>query len=393
MRKFKQLLCLIKMKPTVAILLVSLMLIMVNTQAQKQFIQETALSQELTSIKDAQMLLDSLSILNDSQLESYRYYYTTNTKLDNGFYITHAEYCFTDDCVAIRHGLVSPSYDTLLPLFDLLLPVNENQFIFKNFETTVAFRADTSLKVVAVYDHLGFFEDYAAVGQNGKFGIIDRHGEIVVPLEYDFVESFDHLGRAVAKSGEKWVILEKNDFITPEDDIGGWGDLERMIQLIKVYYQDNWGLFDENANPVTPFKYEEVETFPGGHAAAKLEHKWGVINYDGQELTPFKYSEIVRHYTWEYTLARLNGYYGFVDSEGKEVTAFKYSQVSEDYHYDSKNGIIYFFVKERGKKYGVIDRDGAELSDMIYDRIKGCFDCHGGLKGMLNGQWVRIELK
>ena len=238
-----------------------------------------------------------------------------------------------------------------------------------------------------------FFEyGYASVAQNNRFGIIDRKGRIVLPLKYDFVESFDYLGRAALKLGEKWKILEKDSLIAPLEKVGGWGELERMIELIKVYDNGKWSFLDEAANQVTPFKYDDALTFPGGYAAAKREGSWGIINYQGRELTPFKYHKIVRHYTWEYTLAQINRSYGFIDNNGVEITPFKYSQVSQDYHYDSKIG-IYFFVREIGNKFGVMDRDGKELTEMKYDQIKGCLDCHGGLQGKVNGQWLPVELK
>lgn len=57
------------------------------------------------------------------------------------------------------------------------------------------------------YSYYRFCNGFARVYKNGKHGYIDKTGGIVVPIEYDYIQEF-HEGIAVVKKDGKWGILE-----------------------------------------------------------------------------------------------------------------------------------------------------------------------------------------
>jgi hypothetical protein len=52
----------------------------------------------------------------------------------------------------------------------------------------------------------------------------------------------------------------------------------------------------------------------------------------------------------------------------------------------------YVLVQIRGRKHGVLDQYGKELVPMIYEELKGCWDCESGLQGKINGEWKTIPI-
>ena len=125
------------------------------------------------------------------------------------------------------------------------------------------------------YDFVSkFLDGLAAVQLNGKWGMINRDGEEVVPLKYDYVEYF-HEGLAKVNIGG-----------VREDD------------LIKCY-GGKWGYVDQQGNEVVPLKYDIVGSFFWGLAEVNIGGEW----YEDED---------------EDGLVNLGGKWGFVDMRGNE---------------------------------------------------------------------------
>ena len=44
--------------------------------------------------------------------------------------------------------------------------------------------------------------------QHGKWGFVDKTGQVVIPLQYDFADSFNE-GLAVVKKDGEWLTINK----------------------------------------------------------------------------------------------------------------------------------------------------------------------------------------
>lgn len=342
----------------------------------------------------AQHYLDSLIKISSKKTADKFEYYGSTKKISNGFSITTAlRYfeCNGDLCTEERKGIIKPSGDSILPFFYRVESLPDKRFFLSSDKFQLI--TDLSFQVLKVFELVEFSDDgFHTVIFEGKSGIVDKNFKEVIPINYDFVQSFDLYGRAVVRTGKNgWKILDQDSLLTGKKRVEEFG---RMIELVKIRESGKWGFLNERAQLVTPIKYEAALTFQGGYAAGSADGgqgfpQWAIINYEGKELTPFKYDEIVEHYTWKYTLAKVNGLYGFIDENGKEATPFKFTTVGEDFFYHP--GLAnYVLVKEKGGKCGVIDQYGKELVPMTYEELKGCWDCEGGLQGKVNGEWKVI---
>lgn|SRR5574344_930537 len=92
-----------------------------------------------------------------------------------------------------------------------------------------------------------FKNDYAIVEKNGKQGLINVHGDIIVPMKYDWIDYFDQLypGMAKVMVGNKYGLVGKDgkEIVKPiYDDIGTFQDnLAPVKKDGKDFYIDKKG--------------------------------------------------------------------------------------------------------------------------------------------------------
>lgn len=98
-----------------------------------------------------------------------------------------------------------------------------------------------------------FTEQTAAVMKDGKYGIINENGELIVPFMYDSIK-YRSFGYFPAGLDGEWYFIS--------------GDNERIFG---------------------PF--EDAESFEYGYAAVKKDGKWGFINKNGVDATDYVYDE------------------------------------------------------------------------------------------------------
>jgi len=153
------------------------------------------------------------------------------------------------------------------------------------------------------------------VRKNHKFGLVDPNGKVLIPVEYEDIESDDL----------NWLWAKKDG---------------------------KYGYLDENGAVVIPFIYDGAKTFSGLMAAVKKGDKWGFINRDAEEELPFIYDEAEVFYQGKWLsptlcLVKKGGKWGYIDKNNKVIIPFIYDEVED---YDLK----YIRVVKDGKE-GVID--------------------------------------
>lgn len=211
--------------------------------------------------------------------------------------------------------------------------------------------------IEARFDIAWPFEDnLAGVQIAGKWGFIDTTGKFIIEPQFDAITSFKD-GVAVAKANNKW------GFIDP---------LGKPFMKAKFNYAHN---FNEGFAPVQNYKkwafaskidrdivlnykYDRAYGFSEGLAAVKLNEKWGFVDYAGNIVIDYKFDEVNR-FSDGLALARLNRNYGYIDKKG----SFEINPQFE--HAESfSEGLA--AVRINGK-YGFIDRSGEIVIEPQYD--------------------------
>ena len=190
---------------------------------------------------------------------------------------------------------------------------------------------------------------------NGKYGFIDKSGNVVIPFKYDSAYSFSE-GLAVVRLDGKYGFIDKsgNKVVPCKYD---WVD-SFSEGLALVILDGKCGFIDKSGNVVIPFKYDSAYSFSEGLAVVRLDGKYGFIDKIGNVVIPFKYDWAIS-FSEGLASVELDGKYGFIDKIGNVVIPFKY-----DSAYDFSEGLAP--VKLDGK-WGFIDKIGNVVVPCMYD--------------------------
>jgi hypothetical protein len=260
-------------------------------------------------------------------------------------------------------------------------------------------------------------QDYILIPyqKDGKWGLADINGKIVIPPEYDAVGVYRYSGQLMSIPvlteflGQGGYLIPqvptKLEFShiylswIPKDYIKllPWASTD-VVDFIYFYFIINskpikngpvwvmkdgkFGLFDISGKELVSPKYEEVLQFDKGRSWVKLNGKWGLIDDKGKELTPIKYDDAIisdEGIIW----VREEGKWVIIDENGKELS-------SNRYDYDAvtpfTEGVSWVL---KGNKWGLVNKNGKEI---ISPKYEGICPFVGGLSAVMVGEkWGIID--
>jgi len=255
-------------------------------------------------------------------------------------------------------------------------------------------------------------QDYILIPyqKDGKWGLADTNGKIVIPPEYDAVGVYRYSGQLMSIPvltellRQEYLIPQepvKLEFShihvswIPKDYIKFWDstnvvDFINFITVSKpikngplwVMKDGRFGLFDISGKELVSPKYEEVLPFEKGRSWVKLNGKWGLIDDKGKELTPIKYYGAIisdEGIIW----VREEGKWVIIDENGKELS-------SNRYDYDAvtpfTEGVSWVL---KGNKWGLVNKNGKEI---ISPKYEGVCPFVGGFSAVMVGEkWGIID--
>lgn len=216
-----------------------------------------------------------------------------------------------------------------------------------------------------VYDDARFYgSEEINVMINGRWGILNMRGELLIPLIYEEqLNFFYHHSHSSVKLNGKWGVIDRNgNEIIPI--IYDGGEIVYGEELFICEYNGYWGAVDFQNKTVIPFVYQNFIQFSHmtGFATVKRKNKYGIINKKGVVIVPFEYDHLDYCYgPGQLLSAHKNGHYGFIDQLGNIIAPFIYDNVRSycgSWAPVQKNG-----------KWGFIDRKGNLIIDYIYDDL------------------------
>lgn len=209
------------------------------------------------------------------------------------------------------------------------------------------------LNVHCDYDELFPFDGgvYTYAKKNGKWGIIDISGKVIIPFEYDYDAHglYDWPGNGL-------FYLQK---------LEKWGCLNSKGEIIVAFTHDTiedaykaaeMTIPEPKKLDVNSFEYISgltvSEELPNGQKIVSDEKdKFSIMGADGDLLFPLVFDTILS-YDDNYYLAQLHGFIGIFDNKGTSVSPMKYYFWNQD---------------EYGNPYALQDENGAfiKISDII----------------------------
>lgn len=210
-------------------------------------------------------------------------------------------------------------------------------------------RKDTS-----VFIQMGY--EINAFGYNGKMGLIDTLGNVVLPASYTRISMVFSNGFRIYSNNNKKGFLTENGEVLIEaiyDDIGFMSTGYAAVKNVK-----KWTVIDLKSRKQVCKWYEMIGCVSNGFFSVRENNKWGIINKSGEIIAPFKFQKTSCFTDDGLASIKINNRYGFIDTTGKIIIEPIYSNVLY-----FKEGICP--VKKHGK-WGYIDKTGSEFLPFIY---------------------------
>lgn len=255
---------------------------------------------------------------------------------------------------------------------------------------------------------IAYFSDGQVIIPDGKWGFIDLNKKEIVPLKYNFAESFSG-GFAKVILNKKWGFIDitGKEIVSPKyDDVKNFNS----EGFAAVQYNKKWGFIDKTGKVVIPLKYELAgQVVKEGKFHVKIVNDMDIyVDKTGNEYyevsdndaktpvyVPIKNNNYRKMGFFKDGLAAVNvggksansknsffsdevsgGKWGFIDKTGKEVISPKYDRVIAftnglalvnmgDSVVVRENGMT---IYEKGK-WGFVDKTGKEIVPLIYDKV------------------------
>lgn len=163
------------------------------------------------------------------------------------------------------------------------------------------------------YYYIGYLGNnyFVVSGQNGKNGIMNNEGKVVLEVKYDTIEKLEksdiieatelntntiilfnkeikqiaNISNSTLYEGENFVKLYSNNEQKYFDSEGNEKENKEILnnKLFADVKNGKWGFIDSNGNVIVDYIYDNVTEFNSyGFAGIKKDGKWGSINDEGK---------------------------------------------------------------------------------------------------------------
>lgn len=197
--------------------------------------------------------------------------------------------------------------------------------------------------------------NYFLLKQDGKTGVIDRNGNIVIDVKYDDIKIPNPQKDVfVCYSGENSQILNSQK------------------EQILNNYQD-----------VEPIKLQNIASnlmFEKNVLSYKENDKYGLVNFQGKKITKPIYDEISGlSYKEGELLVKQNDKYGVINIKGHKLIDIEYDKIAVDGYYTNDDGYKYAgyiitTITQEGYRYGYINYNGKLILKPEYNELSRITD-------------------
>jgi hypothetical protein len=209
-----------------------------------------------------------------------------------------------------------------------------------------------------------FSNGLAAVRKNGKYGFINKKGNVVLNFEFDAVGKFIENCLAVAKYEElkdssylKWTFIDKTGKNIFNKEFTDAHDFSEGFAAVTANGKSGW--INKKGEFVFGNDFQDCKLFSEGFAAFKKGDSWGLINNKGKVVAQANYFDVGEMHEHFATFSMGPKNVGFIDTAGKIVIQPQFESAS-----NFKNGIAYV---ARNNAIGLMRKDGTFFCDAKFD--------------------------
>lgn len=222
------------------------------------------------------------------------------------------------------------------------------------------------------YDSVqSFSEGLAVVEKSGKYGYIDKKGNIVIPIQYKSASDFSD-GEAYVDIGDTSYSIDlKGNRL--EDDYGDSDSSSDFYTISEGYYGDV-GLANRETNQIVlQPKYSSIDDMGNDIFLLERDYLYGYYDAKNGKIMEPKFEDIDVDTTANLVIAETEDYlYGMYDLSGNTLVEPIYDSI-----YSLEDGL--FEVVDENQMSGIVDSKGNLIVNTEYDYI----DTHGVVDNIL----------
>ena len=284
--------------------------------------------------------------------------------------------------------VIKPSYEEMIiipnsskDVFICIDNVNydDNTYISRaiNSENQAKFTEYETVEVIENYDdsyNMWYEKDILKVKKDGKYGVIDLDGKVLLNCEYDNIESIKGITNSLLtlKDGKYGLADNTGNIIIPNE----YSEIKALTkQYSDGYIVKNsdglYGVVDCNKQIVVEVKYQDIKNIYGNNSyVVKENNKWKVIKQDGEIILENGFDDIQSIDGENITIIN-NGKYGIINSAKEQLIGAEYDKLT--YIYSN------YYIAEKDGKYGIISSNGdtpipLEYSLITYNKQADCLE-------------------
>lgn len=187
-----------------------------------------------------------------------------------------------------------------------------------------------------IYDEISgyFINGFMRVRNNGKAGIVNEKGEVVIPIKYDNVLDYKN-GMFTAEKNNKWGIIDtKNKIIIPFE----YGRIRHFRNDLALITKKGTGYINKEKEIVIEPQnsFNLSGDFHNGLALVKKDNKYGFINKENKIIIQIIYDNALP-FKDKKTIVLKDGICFFINQKGKMI-----KRISKPYLWTEKNELIRF---------------------------------------------------
>ena len=146
----------------------------------------------------------------------------------------------------------------------------------------------------------------------------------VISDKYDYMSDFKNNLAVVEKNGKKGVINSDGVVVIKPQFDNAYID----AKAIRICNKNKWGIANFSGRILLKPTYNFIEAFTNNYSRAHDDEKWGVIDRRGRTIIRFKYSYL-GSLKKDVIIAR-KVFYGGIDLKENEIVPFKYRTMRLD---------------------------------------------------------------
>ena len=282
-----------------------------------------------------------------------------------------------------KWGVINSSGDTVIaPSYDEMIQIPNNEEDVFIITYNVDYEAGTylsravnekneqlftdyeSIETIQNYDKqnsLWIEENCLKVMRNGKYGLIDLSGKVLLEPEYDSIEPMleERNSLITVKDGKRGLVSSTGSIIIENE----YDDITALTSKYEDGYivrnsENKVGVIGTNKKILVPIEYDDIKhVYSDNIYIVKQGDVWKIINTSDNTENAFNYDNATQ-INAGYIVVERAGQYGLVTSTGEEVIAPQYQRLE---HIFQDN-----YIASRDGKYGVIGADGTTKLDFNY---------------------------